>query len=126
ILAVQEVLPLRTPSLTEDLIWNLREIYDRVVLAVPDAASYIAVVAMNRLERPWEALKLPLHVSRQTQDTMISNTDMGMVGEILFADIEMHMTYIRSAQPKLFDADALIGNVADFTALSSGIVKGID
>jgi hypothetical protein len=126
IMNVQAVLPWHTPTLTEDLIWKLREIYDRVVISVPDAASYIAVVAMNRLERPWEALKLPLHVSRQTQDTMISNTDMGMVGEILFTDIEMHATFIRSAQPKLFDADALIGHVADFTALSSGIVKGID
>ncbi len=126
VIDVQEVLPWHTPSLTEDLIWKLREIYDRVVVSVPDAASYIAVVAMNRLERPWEALKLPLHVSRQTQDTMISNTDMGMVGEILFTDIEMHASYIRSAQPKLFDPEALIGHVADFTALSSGIVKGID
>jgi hypothetical protein len=126
ILAVQDVLPLHTPSLTEDLIWKLREIYDRVVLAVPDAVSYIAVVAMNRLERPWEALKLPLHVSRQTQDTLISNTDMGMVGEILFADIEAHATYIRTAQPKLFDAEKLIDHVAAFTTLSSGIVKGID
>jgi hypothetical protein len=126
ILDVQSLLPWHTPSLTEDLIWKLREIYDRVALSVPDAASYIAVVSMNRLERPWEALKLPLHVSRQTQDTLISNTDMGMVGEILFTDIEMHASYIRSAQPKQFDADALIGHVADFTALSSGIVKGID
>jgi hypothetical protein len=126
IVDVQAMLPLHTPSLTEDVIWKLREIYDRVVLSVPDAASYIAVVAMNRLDRPWEALKLPLHVSRQTQDTLISNTDMGMVGEILFADIEMHGTYIRTAQPKTFDADALIGHVAGFTTLSSGIVKGID
>ena len=123
---VQALLPAHTPSLTDDLIWKLREIYDRVTISVPDAASYVAVIAMNRLERPWEALKLPLHVSRQTQDTLISNTDMGTVGEILFADIETHVTYIRSAQPKLFDADELLGHVADFTALSSGIVKGID
>jgi hypothetical protein len=126
IVDVQAALALNTPSLTEDLIWKLREIYDRVVETVPDAAPYIAVVAMNRLERPWEALKLPLQVSRQTQDTMISNTDMGMVGEILFTDIEAHATYIRTAQPKTFDADILISNVAGFTTLSSGIVKGIE
>lgn len=126
ILAEQDLLPMHTPTLTEDLIWKLREIYDRVVETVPDAASYIAVVAMNRLEKPWEALKLPLHVSRQTQDTLISNTDMGMVGEILFADIERHATYIRTAQPKLFNPEELIGHVAAFTTLSSGIVKGID
>jgi fluoride ion exporter CrcB/FEX len=123
---VQAALPLHTPSFTEELVWNLREIYDRVVEAVPDAAPYIAVVAMNRLERPWEALKMPLHVSRQTQDTLISSTDMGMVGEILLCDIETHASFLRTAQPRQFDPDALIGHIAGFTTLSSGIVKGIE
>ena len=123
---LQTRLPRQSPVLSEDLVWQLREIYDRVVQSVPDAAPYIAVIAMHRLERPWEALKLPLQISRQTQDTLVSNTDMGMVGEILFGDIEAHASYIRRAQPKNFDADTLVGHLAAFTTLSSGIVKGIE
>jgi hypothetical protein len=49
-----------------------------------------------------------------------------MVGEILFSDIERHATYVRTAQPKLFNAEELISHVEAFTTLSSGIVKGID
>lgn len=126
VLELQQALPLHTPNFTDELVWHSREIYDRVVETVPDAAPYIAVLAMNRIERPWEALKMPLHVSRQTQDTLISKTDMGMVGEILLFDIETHATYLRTTQPRQFDPDALIGHIAAFTTLSSGIVKGIE
>jgi hypothetical protein len=126
ILVLQETLPRPLPSLTDEYVWKLRDIYDRVVQSVPDAAPYIAVVAMHRLERPWEALKLPLMISRQTQDTLISSTDMGMVGEILFGDIESYATAIRSAKPQMFDADDLITNLAGFTALSTGMVKAIE
>jgi hypothetical protein len=126
IMELHNVLPRHTPGLTEDLTWKLREIYDRVVQTTPDSAPYIAVVAMHRLERPWEALKLPLQISRQTQDTMISNTDMGLVGEILFGDIEFHAAYIRNAHPRQFNADELVNHLASFTTLSSGIVKGVE
>ncbi len=126
ILELQQTLLRPLPSLTDDYVWKLREIYDRVVESVPDAAPYIAVVAMNRLERPWEALKLPLMISRQTQDTLISSTDLGMAGEILFGDIEMHGSAIRSARPQQFDAENLLNHLAGFTALSSGMVKAIE
>jgi len=126
IVALQHEIPRPLPTLTDDHVWKLREIYDRVVQSVPDAAPYIAVVAMHRLERPWEALKLPMHVSRQTQDTLISSTDMGMVGEILFSDIEHYTTDIRAARPQAFDAEELINNLIGFTTLSTGMVKGIE
>jgi hypothetical protein len=126
IVTLQHEIPRPLPTLTDDHVWKLRDIYDRVVQSVPDAAPYIAVVAMHRLERPWEALKLPLQVSRQTQDTLISSTDMGMVGEILFGDIEHYTTDIRAARPQAFHAEELINNLVGFTTLSTGMVKGIE
>jgi hypothetical protein len=57
---------------------------------------------------------------------MISNTDMGMVGEILFGDIETHAAFIRNAHPRQFNADELVNHLAGFTTLSSGIVKGVE
>jgi hypothetical protein len=71
-------------------------------------------------------LKLPQHITRQTQDTLISSTDMGLVGEILFGDIEYYTSMIRATRTPHFDADQLTGHVANFTALSSGMVKTID
>lgn len=126
VIEVQAVLQKPVPALDDALLWALREIYDRVVAKFPDAAPFIAVIAKNRLERPWEALKLPLFVSRQTRDTLISSTDMGLVGEIIFGEIESHVAAIRGARPGQFDGDALAGEVAAFAELSMGIVKGVE
>jgi hypothetical protein len=80
---------------------------------------------MNRLARPWEALRLPLSISRKTEDTLIASTDMGLVGEILFADIDALSNAVRAASHPNFDVDRLIENVASFAELSSAVVKEI-
>ncbi|MEI9989895.1 MAG: hypothetical protein WDM86_07635 [Rhizomicrobium sp.] len=126
VIAIQHLLPRLVPSLTDELLWSLRKIYDRLAANAPDAAPYVAVIAMHRLARPWEALKLPLLVSRQTQDTLISSTDMGLVGEILFGEIESHGNAVRDVRPPNFDPNQLLDSLARFTTLSSGIVKGIE
>jgi len=124
---IQAKLPKPLPVLSDDYVWMLREIYDRLVASSPDAAPYVAVIAMNRLERPWQALKLPLMITRNTQDTLISSTDMGLVGELIFGDIERHAAFVLSAKPQqAFDADALVTHLVRFTTLSSGIVKEVD
>ena len=123
---IQETLPRPVPVLTDELLWALRAIYDGLIETSPDAAPYVAVIAMSRLARPWEALKLPLSVSRQTQDTLIASTDMGLIGELIFGDIETYCKAVRDAKHPLFDADALVENISRFTSLSSGIVKGIE
>jgi hypothetical protein len=51
---------------------------------------------------------------------------MGLVGEILFGDIEYYTSMIRSVRPNHFDADALVGYLVGFTTLSTGMVKAID
>jgi hypothetical protein len=126
VVEIQNILPKPVPTLTDELLWPLRAIYDRLVVATPDAAPYVAVIAMHRLARPWEALKLPLSISRQTQDTLIASTDMGLVGEIIFGDIENYGNAVRAARHPMFDEAALLDNLTHFTALSSGIVKGIE
>jgi hypothetical protein len=126
VLKIQETLPRAVAALTDELLWSLRAIYDGLIETNSDAAPYVAVIAMNRLARPWEALKLPLSISRQTQDTLIASTDMGLVGEIIFGDIENYCKAVRDAKHPNFDADALVENISHFTSLSSGIVKGIE
>ena len=120
------ILPKHTPVLTEDLVRSLRSIYERLAERAPDSAPYVAVAAMNRLQHPWEALRLPLTISRQTQDTLISSTDMGLVGEILLGDMESHAVQIHAARQPIFDAGELVRHVAGFAALSNGIVKEIE
>jgi hypothetical protein len=126
ITTIQSLLPRLVPQLTDDMLHALRDIHDRLAASTADAAPYVAVVAMNRLVHPWEALKLPQLVTHQTQDTLISSTDMGLVGDLLFADIELHGTAVRNARHPVFDVPVVLDHLAHFTELSSSIVKEID
>lgn len=126
VLNIQKKLPRGTATLTEDLIWSLREIYDALFLSNPDAAPYVPVITMGRLAKPWEALRLPLMIVRKTQDTLISSTDMGLAGELLFHDLEDLAFQIRAVRHPEFDADLLIRHLVRFTKLSTAVVKEID
>ena len=125
-LKIQEKLVKPVPHLTEDILWQLRESYDALIARNPDAAPFVAVVTMNRLQRPWEALRLPLMVSRQSGDVLISKTDMGLVGEILLARMDVMKAVILSARHPLFDAGTLIEQVVGFSDLSNALVKEVE
>ncbi len=124
-LKIQALMPSPAP-MTDELLWELRAIYDAVVERLPDAAPYVPVVAMNRLSRPWEGLRLPLAIARQHRDTLISKTDMGLVGEILFMRLDGLQAQILSARHPMFDADALLAQTKQFAELSTAIVKEIE
>jgi hypothetical protein len=126
ICAVQALLPKPTPALTEDLLHGLRHIYDHVIVGDMDAGPFISVVAMRRLAKPWEALKLALMITRQSQDTLLSSTDMGLAGDILLVDMEDSRNAIMAARHPVFDADALVSELAKFTEISSAITKEVE
>ncbi len=125
VLKIQSLMPVPVP-MNDELLWELRAIYDDVVADQPDAAPYVAVIAMNRLSRPWEGLRLPLMIARQTNDTLIAQTDMGLVGEILFCRLDSMQAEIRNTRHPLFDADILLEQVRHFSELSSAVVKEIE
>src|SRR6185503_217321 len=120
------LLPVPVPAFNEQLVWQVREVYDRLVLEQPDVAPYVAVIVMNRLNRPWEALRLPMLVTRHTDETLISKTDMGLVGEILFARMDALKTSIQNTRHPLFDAAKLMEDVKTFADISSHIAKEIE
>jgi hypothetical protein len=120
------LLPKPVASFNEQLLWDVRGIYDTLVQIQPDAAPYVAVIAMNRLAKPWEALRLPMMISRKHDETLISKTDMGLVGEILFDRMDTLKTSIQATRHPLFDAEVLMEEVKTFADLSSHIVMEIE
>lgn len=124
-LKIQALMPAPAP-MTEDLLWELRALYDAVEAELPDAALYVPLVVMNRLSRPWEGLRLPLLIARKHNDTLISKTDMGLAGEILFGRMDSLQSAILSARHPQFDADQLLAQAKQFAEFSSAIVKEIE
>ena len=125
VLKIHALMPLSSP-MTESLLWELRAVYDALVAAQPDAAPYVAVVVLNRLSRPWEGLRLPLMIARQHSDTLISKTDMGLVGEILFDRLDSLQGTILAVRQPQFDTDTLLLQAKQFADLSAAIVKEIE
>ncbi len=120
------LLPKPVASFNETLLWDVRSVYDALIETLPDVAPYVAVIAMNRLARPWEALRLPMMISRKHDETLIAKTDMGLVGEILFDRMDALKTSIQQTRHPLFDAEVLMDEVKTFADLSSNIVKEIE
>lgn len=123
---IQTILPAPVPALGEDLVWQLRDVYDGLVQTNPNVAPYVAVIAMNRLAKPWEALRLPLNITRRNQEAMLAKTDMGLVGEILFQRMEELQAAIMTARHPFFEVEKLLEDVCAFAALSSAVVKEIE
>jgi hypothetical protein len=120
---LQKRLPKPIANLSEEDIAYLRDAFDRLSDSDPDFAPYVALIVMGRLERPWEALRLTAAISRKSTDTVISNTDLGVVGELLFSDLDDYVKKIQAVRAMAFDVQALLNNLAGFTELSSGMVK---
>ncbi|MEO8302070.1 MAG: hypothetical protein ABI608_09765, partial [Rhizomicrobium sp.] len=59
-------------------------------------------------------------------ETLISKTDMGLVGEILFSRMEALKNSIQATRHPLFDTNKLMEEVKTFADLSSQIVKEIE
>ena len=108
VIEIQRLLEKPAIDLTEPMLCKLRDIHADLTARIPDAAPYVAVIAMNRLLHPWQALKLPQFITRQTKDTLIANTDMGLVGELLLADIETHGNAVRATRHPVFDPKTLV------------------
>lgn len=123
---IQDRVPKPLPHLSEEILWQLRESYDALIARNPDVAPFVAVVAMNRLKRPCEALRLPLMICRQTGDALISRTDMGLVGEILFARMDAFKAQIMAVRHPAFEVETLLAAVQGFAELSSAVVKEIE
>lgn len=121
--------PLRTliprghTDLGEGTINAFRQEYDLCVAEAPELAPFTIVLAMNRLTRPWEAMALVRAVSRQSQDRLLSETDLGIAGELLIADLEDLAAQTALVRPDTFDGDALAKILERITAASAGMAR---
>lgn len=112
-------------GLNDRQVEDFRALYDRALVEAPDVAPYLPVAAMGRLDKPWLALRLALAVSRR-RGAQRAATDMGLVGEILFARLEDARTDIVAARNGEFDPDVLIDRLTEFALLSSAIGAELD
>jgi hypothetical protein len=110
-------------SLTDEDIAFLRDAYDKLTASNPNLAPYVPLVVLGRLERPWEVLRVAAALTRKSTDTLISATDLAVVGDLLFSDLDVYVKKIQAARAVDFESEAVLRDLASFAELASGMVK---
>jgi hypothetical protein len=110
-------------TLTEADIAFLRDTYDRLTASDPDLPPYVPLVVLGRLERPWEVLHVVAALTRKTTDTLIGTTDLAVVGDLVFSDLDVDVKRIQSIRAADFESEAVLHDLASFAELASGMVK---
>ncbi len=119
------LLPRRIDMLSDKHTSFIRDIYDQLADREPDLCPYVGLLVLSRLKRPWEALRLASVMSRRTNEILFSQTDMGIVGDILLADMENLALDIASVRPDTLEPDTLLNKLERFVQMSGGLVREI-
>jgi hypothetical protein len=62
-------------------------------------------------------------LTRKHTDTLISATDLAVVGDLLFSDLDVYVKKIQSVRAVDFESEAVLHDLASFAELASGMVK---
>lgn len=125
---LQDALPRTMPSLTEEAIQAYRAAHEKLAARMPDAAPYLSIVVMNRLEQPWEALRLAPAAAGHAEsgDEPVSIPDLGLAGELLLAAIDAHRAAIAFANPEQFEGDAFVKHLEGYQTVLNGVTRELE
>lgn len=83
------VVPSHSPSLSEEQIYDLRQLFLSVYEQSPSIASYLLLALKGRLEAPWRALGVYYHLARSADERLTPARETVMaLPESLFEDLE--------------------------------------
>jgi len=117
-------LPKSIDELTPEIAGNVRDLFDVLAKAQPDAAPYAAVIAMRHLQKPWQIFRIVKGVAHTNTDVLISRTDIAIVGELLLCDMEEAVDCLETVDPSE-EPDPVLERLNVFTHISRGITEEI-
>lgn len=117
-------MPKNVSELTPALAREVRELFDELAEAQPDAAPYAAVIAMRHIEQPWQMFRIVKGVAHTNTDVLISRTDISIVGELLLLDMEDAVDCLENVDPAEAP-DEVAEQLKLFTQISRGITEEI-
>ena len=79
-------IPPRIIDLDDDLCYKLKKIHEELVEQVPEAAVWLLIVTMGRLDSPWQIFRAIAKIGRRDDDLVVSKTELAAVGDAVLAD----------------------------------------
>lgn len=117
-------MPKHIDELTPERANQVRDLFDALAAAQPDAAPYAAVIAMRHIEKPWQMFRIVKGVAHTNTDVLISRTDISIVGELLLMDMEEAVDLMDNVDPAE-DSRNVLEKLKLFTQISRGITEEI-
>ncbi len=123
--AMQKALPRPIAEMNEDCIAVVRATYDIINAHLPEHARYVIFVAMGRLVRPWEVLRLIGKLTNQDTDALIAQSDLADCGALLFADLDQSVAFFKALDVAKPDSSEIVHHLTYFSNLSQGITLAL-
>lgn len=126
IMKLSQRLPKKIDQFDDQFIRTVQEIYDATYNERPSAAIYVPLCVMGRLSKPWEIMRLARKIALRNDDTMISQTDLSVLGNLLIEDMEAIGQQFKRIRPPEVDLLAIFEKAKRFADISSGMSREID
>lgn len=114
-------LPGRIDDLDDDLCHRLKQLYDELSDSRPDAAVWVLLLTMGRLESPWQIFRAIARIGKREDDLVVSKTDLAAVGDAVLADTGFFAARLKQPPQTLAEAKACFNLFDRFVAYSTGM-----
>jgi hypothetical protein len=107
---------------TEEELFELRRLYKETRDASPDAAPYLLLALLGRMETPWRALRAYYHLARARDETLgPAERDAAVIVDTLFEDLEAHARGLERETESEFDGEAASISLRHFAEFAEGM-----
>ncbi|MFC3230332.1 hypothetical protein ACFOGJ_23985 [Marinibaculum pumilum] len=122
---LQAQLPRPIPDLSDQMIGVIKKAYDWFTENRAEHAVYVILIVMARLEKPETVLRIGRALSWRMDDTLLSNTDLAITGDLLVGDLERLSDSIVQQVRERGPAEKIAETLKTFTAAFSALTKEI-
>jgi hypothetical protein len=116
-------IPERIEELDEELVYTLKDNYERLSAESPEAALWTLLLTIGRLDYPWQIFRAVAKIGNREDDLVVSKTDMAAVGDAVLADTGYFAAKLKQPPQTLEEAKAAFDLFDRFVAHSTGMTK---
>ena len=121
---LQKTAPNAAPSLTEEQLYAIRELFLSAHDQSRMLASYVLLALIGRLEKPWRALGVYYHLARSADEQLhIAREAAAVLPETLFEEVESLARALEREGAGVLDAETARLSVSYFADYADGLSK---
>lgn len=114
-------IPPRLDELDEDMAHKIKKVHEQLVETVPEAAVWLLIMTMGRLNQPWQIFRVIAKIGRREDDLVVSKTELAAVGDAFLSDTGSLASSLANPPADLAEAKQMWDIFDNYVAYSTGI-----